>query len=93
MLSSYLKQDCIVKIPKGVNSYNEPIFEEITIKCRLIDKFKQISNEKGEIVVSSGIIQCEYPIKVGYLINGRKVISVTSMNGLDEIFGYKGYLQ
>lgn len=63
------------------------------IRCRLIDKFKQITNEKGDIVISSGIIQCIEPIKVGDLINDRKVISVTCMTGLDGVVGYKGYLQ
>ena len=70
------------------------IVENATIiRCRIIDKFKQITNEKSNVVISSGIIQCIEPIKVGDLINDRRVISVSYMTGLDGVIGYKGYLQ
>ena len=63
------------------------------IRCRIINGFKQVTNEKGSITISSGIIQCIEPIKVGDLIDGREIISVTNIVGLDGLIGYKGYLQ
>lgn len=129
MLSSYLKQTCVMQSLKGYNTYNEPIYGEVetvekylvtkngyfvidknnnyiklgrsnivvrnatVIRCRIIDNYKKVTNEKGDIVISSGTIQCIEPIKVGDLINNRKVIAVNVMLGLDEIIGYKGYLQ
>lgn len=76
-----------------MNEYNEPIFdEEKEIKCRLIDRFKRIVNDKGEEVISDGIIQCYESIKVGDYIDNRKVIAVNSIVDLEGVIGYKGYL-
>ena len=94
MLNSYLNQLAELKSFTELNIYGEASFSEVKeIKCRIVNKFKQITNEKGDTVVSSGIIQCIGPIKVGDLINDRKVISVSYMTGLDGVIGYKGYLQ
>lgn len=92
MLSDYLGQICTLKYKIGSNVYNEDIYEEREIACRLVDKFKVITNSKGEEAVSSGVIQCVEHIKTGDLINDRKVISVSYMTGLDGIIGYRGYL-
>lgn len=92
MLSDYLGQICTLKYKIGTNTYNEAIYEEREIACRLVDKFKVILNSKGEEVVSSGVVQCVEHIKTGDLINDRKVISVSYMTGLDGIVGYRGYL-
>lgn len=92
MLSDYLGQVCTYKSKRGTNVYNEPVFEEKEILCRLVDRFKVITNDKGEEVVSSGVIQCVEHIKTGDLINDRKVISVSYMTSLDDIVGYRGYL-
>lgn len=92
MLSDYLGQICTLKYKIGTNTYNEAIYEEREIVCRLVDKFKVILNSKGEEVVSSGVVQCVEHIKTGDLINDRKVISVSYMTGLDGIVGYRGYL-
>ena len=94
MLSSYLNQLAELKSFTGLNTYGEASFNEVKeIKCRIVNKFKQITNEKGNVVISSGIIQCIEPVKIGDLINSRKVISVSHMTGLDGVIGYKGYLQ
>ena len=92
MLSDYLGQICTLKYRTGTNVYNEAIYEEREIACRLVDKFKVITDLKGDEVVSSGVIQCVEHIKTGDLINNRKVISVCYMTGLDGIVGYRGYL-
>lgn len=92
MLRDYIGQICTLKSKIGTNVYNEPLFQEKEILCRLVDKFKVITNEKGEEVVSSGVIQCIEHIKTGDLINDRKVISVSYMTSLDGIIGYRGYL-
>lgn len=92
MLKDYLGQICTLKSKIGTNVYNEPLFKEKEILCRLVDKFKVITNAKGEEVVSSGVVQCVEPIRTGDLINDRKVISVSYMTSLDGIMGYKGYL-
>lgn len=92
MLRDYLGQICTLKYRIGTNVYNEPLFEEKEILCRLVNKFKVITNSKGEEVVSSGVIQCVEHIKTGDLINGRKIISVSYMTSLDGIIGYRGYL-
>ena len=92
MLSDYLGQICTLKYWIGTNVYNEAIYEEREIACRLVDKFKVITDSKGDEVVSSGVIQCVEHIKTGDLINGRKVISVSYMTGLDGVVGYRGYL-
>ena len=92
MLSDYLGQICTLKYKIGTNTYNESIYEEREIACRLVDKFKVITDSKGDEVVSSGVIQCVEHIKTGDLINNRKVISVSYMTGLDGVVGYRGYL-
>lgn len=92
MLSNYMNMKATLKIKNGVNDYGEPSFIEKTVKCRMVDKFKEITNDKGEKVVSSGIVQTLDVIKVGDYINGRKVIAVHSMTSLNEVMGYKGYL-
>lgn len=92
MLRDYLGQICTLKSKMGTNAYNEPVFEEKEILCRLVDKFKVITDDKGNEVVSSGVIQCVEHIKTGDLINDRKVISVSYMTSLDGIIGYRGYL-
>lgn len=92
MLETYLTMIATHKVKIGENDYNEPIFEEKEIKCRLVEKFKQVTNSKGEIVVTSSVIQCLEPIRVGDYINGMKVIAVNSMTTLEGIIGYRGYL-
>lgn len=92
MLNNYLTMTATHKVRVGENDYNEPIFEEKEIECRLVEKFKQVTNSNGEIVVTSSVIQCIEPIKVGDCINNMKVIVVNSMTSLEEIIGYKGYL-
>ena len=92
MLNSYLNQLAELKSFVELNAYGEASFNDAKeIKCRIVNKFKQITNEKGNVVISSGIIQCIEPIKIGDLINDRKVISVSHMRGLDGVVGYKGY--
>ena len=59
MLSDYLGQICTLKYKIGTNTYNESIYEEREIACRLVDKFKVITDSKGDEVVSSGVIQDE----------------------------------
>ena len=93
MLDSYLLDNCILQSVKGFNEYNEAIYDNKPIKCRIINSFKQVTNEKGNITISSGIIQCIDPIKVGDLIDGREIISVTNMTSFNGVIGYKGYLQ
>lgn len=93
MLKDYLGQVCTFKSTIGTNVYNEPLFQEKEIVCRLVNKFKVITDSKGEEVISSGTIQCVDYIKTGDLINDRKVISVSYMTSLDGIIGYRGYLQ
>ena len=92
MLADYLTMKAIYKKKIGLNDYNEPIFEEKEIACRLVEKFKQVTNEKGDIVVTSSVIQCTEPIKVGDYINDMKVIAVNSMTSLEGTIGYRGYL-
>lgn len=92
MLRDYMDQVTTLKTVVDTNIYNEPIFEEKNISCRLINNFKRVINDKGEEVVSSGVIQCEEVIKVGDYIDDRKVIAINSMVTLDGIIGYKGYL-
>ncbi|MPN44298.1 hypothetical protein SDC9_191860 [bioreactor metagenome] len=92
MLRDYLGQTCTLKSKIGSNVYNEAVYEEKEILCRLVDKYKVITNSKGDEVVSSGVIQCVEHIKAGDLINNRNVISVSYMTSLDGIIGYRGYL-
>ena len=92
MLEDYLTMKATYKKKSGVNDYNEPVFEEKEIACRLVDKFKQVTNEKGDIVITSSVIQCIEPISVGDYINTMKVIAVNSATDLNETIGYRGYL-
>lgn len=92
MLEDYLTMIATHKVRIGENDYNEPIFEEKQIQCRLVEKFKQVTNDKGEIVVTSSVIQCLEPIRVGDYINNMKVISINSMTTLEGTIGYRGYL-
>ena len=94
MLNNYLNQIAYLKSVIDFNMYNEPIFDEVKeIKCRLVDSFKRVRNDKGEEVISTGVIQCEEPIKVGDYIDNRKVIAINPMVSLNGVIGYKGYLQ
>ena len=92
MLKDYLTQVVIHKSKIGTNVYLEPVFEEKEIVCRIVEKFKEVTDDKGNKVVSSGVIQCVDTIKVGDYINDKKIISINSMTYLDGIIGYKGYL-
>ena len=92
MLRDYLNQNVVWKRQIGSNEYNEPIFEENYIRCRLVNGYKVVTNEKGDEVVSSGVVQCLERIKAGDVIDDKKIISVNYATSLDEIIGYKGYL-
>lgn len=92
MLRDYLNQVVTLKTVIDINMYNEPILEEKNITCRLINNFKRITNDKGEEVISSGVIQCKELIKIGDYIDDRKIIAINSMVSLDGVIGYKGYL-
>ena len=92
MLKDYLTQVVIHKSKIGTNVYLEPVFEEKEIVCRIVEKFKEVTDDKGNKVVSSGVIQCVDTIKIGDYINDKKIISINSMTSLDGIIGYKGYL-
>lgn len=92
MLKDYLTQVVIYKSKIGTNVYLEPVFEEKEIVCRIVEKFKEVTDDKGDKVVSSGVIQCVDTIKVGDYINDKKIISINSMTSLDGTIGYKGYL-
>ena len=92
MLEDYLTMTATHKRKNGVNDYNEPIFEEKEIKCRLVEKFKQVTNDKGEIVITSSVIQCTELISVGDYINAMKIIAVNSATDLEGTIGYRGYL-
>ena len=92
MLKDYLTQVAIHKSKIGTNVYLEPVFEEKEIVCRIVEKFKEVTDDKGDKVVSSGVIQCVDTIKVGDYINDKKIISINSMTSLDGTIGYKGYL-
>ncbi len=92
MLTDYLTQVAIHKVKTGTNIYLEPVFEAKEIGCRIVEKFKEITDDKGNKVISSGVIQCVDTIKVGDYINDKRIISVNSMTSLDGIIGYKGYL-
>ena len=92
MLKDYLTQVAIHKSKIGTNVYLEPVFEEKEIVCRIVEKFKEVTDDKGNKVVSSGVIQCVDTIKIGDYINDKKIISINSMTSLDGIIGYKGYL-
>lgn len=93
MLNDYLSQSLTLKTKIGTNIYNEPIFEERKILCRYVEKFKEVSNDKGEKIISSAVVQCVDHIKVGDLIDDKKIIAVNSMTSLEGIIGYRGYLQ
>ena len=93
MLKDYLGYKATWKRKIGTNSYNEPIFEEKEINCRLVEKFKQVTNSKGDIVVTSSVIQCIEPIRVGDYVNDMEVIAVNAMTDLSNILGYRGYLR
>ena len=90
MLVDYLGHIANLKKKIGTNTYNEPMFEEKEIACRKVDKFKEVSNDKGEKVISSGVVQCVEPVKVGDYIDDRKVIAVNSMVGLRWNYGIQG---
>lgn len=92
MLEDYMTMKAIHKAKIGANDYEEPSFQDKEIECRLVEKFKQVTNEKGDIVVTSSVIQCIEPIKVGDYINDMKVIAVNSMTSLEGTIGYRGYL-
>lgn len=92
MLEDYLTMKATHKSKVGENDYNEPIFEEKEIMCRLVEKFKQVTNVNGDKVITSSVIQCLEPIKVGDSINNMKVIAVNSMTTLEGTIGYRGYL-
>lgn len=92
MLKEYMNQVATLKSVVDTNIYNEPIFNERNIRCRLINNLKRVINDKGEEVVSSGVIQCEDVIKIGDYIDNRKVVAINSMITLDGVIGYKGYL-
>ena len=92
MLKDYLTQVAIHKSKIGTNVYLEPVFEEKEIVCRIVEKFKEATDDKGDKVVSSGVIQCVDTIKVGDYINDKKIISINTMTSLDRTIGYKGYL-
>lgn len=92
MLIDYLGQVAIYKKKIGTNDYNEPVFEEKEIACRLVEKFKQVTNDKGEIVISSAVVQCVDQIRIGDYINDKKIIAANSMTSLEGIIGYRGYL-
>ncbi|HJF35094.1 MAG TPA: hypothetical protein K8U79_03605 [Clostridium perfringens] len=92
MLRDYLNQVAIHKTSIGNNIYLEPEFEEKEISCRIVEKFKEVTDEKGNKVISSCVIQCVDTIKIGDYIDDKKVIAVNSMTSFNRIIGYKGYL-
>lgn len=92
MLEAYMNMSATLKAKNGVNDFGEASYIEKNISCRIVDKFKEITNDKGAKVVSSGVIQTTEVIKVGDLINDRKIIAISSMTSLNGVVGYRGYL-
>lgn len=93
MYDLYLNQTILWNHVLSINSYNEKNTIQRSIKGRLESGFKLIRNDKGEEVVSSGMVFTKTEITVGDLLDGRVVISAEPKRGLSgNVEFYEVYL-
>lgn len=94
MLEDYCNQTATWKHVIGTDGYTQAIYDsEVEIACRIEDKIKLVRDKTGTQVVSSTTIYTPSLIKLDDIVNGRVVIAVQNLTGLDgEIEGYTVYL-
>ena len=78
----------------GKNEYNERTFANaVAIRCRLEDVMRLVRTATGTEVVSSTTVFTETAVSPHDLIDGRPVLNVNKMRGLDgEVWHYEVYL-
>lgn len=93
MIEDYFTDIKLWKHVTGTDDYNQPTYEDKTIDCKFNEKLKLVRDKTGQQVVSQAQVFCKESVQVDDLIDGRVVLSVGSMDGLDGITeGYEVYL-
>jgi hypothetical protein len=89
MIEDYFNTTIVWKKSLGKNAYDEEEYEVVNIPCLKFDKIRLTTNKQGEQVTSTSTINMKD--KPGYddMFDGRKILTINSMNGLDIIEGYE----
>lgn len=91
---TYFNQSLTWKSVSSVNAYNEPTYATLTIKGRKESIYKQVPNQRGEIVIASARVFTETLVEVGDLIDDHKIIRVDTIAKLNgTAHHYEVYLQ
>ena len=90
----YLNQDLLWQHVSTISAYNEPTYTTSTIKGRLQDTSRMVSNSLGQTVTSGALVLTTAAVTVNDLIDGRLVLRVDTLRWADgAINHYEVYLQ
>jgi hypothetical protein len=89
MIEDYFNTMIAWKKSLGKNTYDEEEYEVVNTPCLKFDKIRLTTNKQGEQVTSTSTINMKD--KPGYddMLDGRKILTINSMNGLDIIEAYE----
>lgn len=94
MLEDYFTDKKVWRHITDTDDYNQPTYTDETIDCKFNEKITLVRDKTGNEVVSQSNVFCKDAIQVDELIDGRVVISVLPLSGLDGIIeGYRVYLK
>lgn len=68
IIDDYTAQTVTWKRQTGVNQYNEPTFEETTIRARWQPQFTRVRDSRGEEVTSSARVYTAKPVDIGDML-------------------------
>ena len=70
IIDSYTAQTATWKRRTGTDQFNDPVFEESTIRVRWVYQFTQVKNDQGEEVTSSARVYTSEPVSIGDVLVG-----------------------
>ncbi|MDF2884739.1 MAG: hypothetical protein K0R54_5309 [Clostridiaceae bacterium] len=93
MIEDYFTDKKVWRHVTGTDDYNQPTYDDKTIDCKFNQKIKLVRDKTGNQVVSQANVFCKDAVLIDDLIDGRVIISVLTLDGLDGIIeGYEVYL-
>lgn len=93
MIEDYFTDKKLWRHKTGTDDYTQPTYEDKTIDCRFMQKTKLVRNKQGEQMVSQATVFCTDAVCIDDWVDGRVVLSVRTLDGLDgAVEGYEAML-
>ena len=89
MMSDYYNTTGEWKHIAGADDYNQAAYSISNPPCRIMDKMKLVRDKTGVQVVSMTTVYTDAAVNIDDLFNGRVVLSVKSMDSLEDTEGYE----